>query len=436
MRRTLFALCCIATLVGCKDRSRSWEPRWRRAASLSTPRQGAAAVQVNGVIYVMGGALGTDFRNSTEYARIKEDGSLGPWQAGPPLHEARGYFDAVHHDGWIYVIGGGNGEGGHNLLRTVERARVLPDGKLSPWQQEPAGMVMPRRCNKTVLIDGSIYALGGFSGDMLNSVEHTKILPDGSTSDWFEEQERLTVMRYISGVKYVDGVVYVVGSHDQATGAGINDVEWGKVKDEAGFGKWTQTSKLQVPRYGLGLVAHGGRLYAFGGLSGPSFMDSTESAPIIPGGGTGEWRFQPAKLSSPRAMMAVVTYKDWVYTLGGAGTNDATIVEYATFNEAGEMGSWFSEAELKALRAAEKELALSRLPLVGSVVKVQHAPPYVYLLVQIPGGEAWVAGPAGDFRVGDRVRFGRGAMMADFFSKTLNTRFERVLFVAELRKDE
>ena len=435
MRRTLFALCCLATLVGCKDKSRSWQPRWRRAESLTVSRQGAAAVQVNGFIYVMGGAFRTDFLNSTEYAQIKEDGSLGPWQAGPPMHEARGYFDAVYHNGWIYVIGGGNGEGGHVLLRSVERARVLPDGKLSPWQQEPVGMVMPRRCNKTVLINGSIYALGGFSGDMLNSVEHTKILPDGSTSDWLEEQERLTVMRYISGVKYVDGAVYVVGSHEQLAGAATKDVEWGKIKDEAGFGKWTQTSPLQIPRFGLGLVAHAGRLYAFGGLTGPEFLDSVESAPIIAGGGLGEWRLQAAKLSSPRAMMAVVTYKDWVYSLGGAGTN---LVEYATFNEAGEMGSWYSEAELKALQTARQEAPLSvRLPIQGSVVKVQHAPPYIYLLVNIEGhGEAWVAGPEGDFHVGDRVRFGGGAVMHDFFSKTLNIRFEHVMFVAKLLKDE
>lgn len=434
MRRTLFALCCIAALAGCKDKSRTWQPRWRPAAPLNVVRSGAAAVQVNGFIYVMGGAARTNFHRSTEYAQIRADGSLGPWQAGPPMHEARGYFDAVHHEGWIYVIGGGNGEDGHVLLRSVERARVLPDGKLSPWQQEPAGMVMPRRCNKTVLIDGSIYALGGFGGDMLNTVEHTRILPGGATGDWLEEGERLTVMRYISGVKYVDGVVYVVGSHDQSTGAGIRDVEWGRIKDEAGFGKWTQTAPLQTPRYGLGLVAHAGKLHAFGGLNGPSFLDSVESAPIVAGGGLGEWRLQAAKLSSPRAMMAVVTYKDWVYSIGGSGTN---VVEYATFNEAGELGSWFSEAELEALRAAPQEVPLSvRLPMLGLVTRVEHAPPYVYLLVDLQGREGWVAGPAGDFKVGDKVRFGGGAMMANFFSKTLNRRFERVLFVAELRKDQ
>jgi hypothetical protein len=241
-------------------------------------------------------------------------------------------------------------------------------------------------------------------------------------------------MRYISGVKYVDGAVYVVGSHDQSTGSAIKDVEWGKVADEAGFGKWTKTSSLQIPRFGLGLVAHRGRLYAFGGLTGPEFLDSVESAPIVAGGGLGEWQLQPAKLSSPRAMMAVVTYKDWVYSLGGTGTN---LVEYATFNEAGELGSWYGEAELKALQAPRREVPLSdRLPIAGSVVKVQQAPPYVYLNVDIDGhGEAWVAGPAGDFQVGDRVRFSGGAVMHDFFSKTLNTRFAHVMFVAELHKD-
>ncbi|HEX9051986.1 MAG TPA: hypothetical protein VF841_15760 [Anaeromyxobacter sp.] len=434
MRRTLFALCCIAALIGCKEKPRVWQQRWRPAAPLLVPRQGAAAVEANGFIYVMGGAFRTQFHQSTEYAKIEKDGSLGPWQAGPPMHEARGYFDAEYHDGWIYVVGGGSGDAGQVLLRSVERARVLPDGRLSPWQLEPLGMVMPRRCNKTVLIDGSIYALGGFSGDMLDTVEHTKLQPDGSTGDWFEEQERLTIMRYISGVKYVDGVVYVVGSHDQTTGSAVRDVEFGKIKDEAGFGKWRKTSSLQVPRFGLGLVPHGGRLYAFGGLTGPQFLDSVESAPIVSGGGLGEWRLEPTRLSSPRAMMAVVKYKDWVYSLGGSGTN---VVEYATFNAAGEMGSWFTEAELKALQAQRHEVPVStRLPLLGTVLKVEEAPPYVYLLVELQGHQGWVAGPAGDFHVGDRVRFGGGAMMTDFFSKTLNKRFDQVLFVAELHRGE
>jgi hypothetical protein len=391
-------------------------------------------VEVNGFLYAMGGALGTSFLNSTEYAKIRNDGSLGAWTPGLPMVEARGYFDAVFHEGYIYVVGGGNGEAGHNLLRSVERARVRPDGSLSAWELEANEMVLPRRCSKIVLIDDSIYAVGGFGGDMLNSVEHAKVKPGGGTGEWFEEPERLTTMRYISGVKSIDGIVYVVGNHEQERGAATRDVEWSKPLDEAGFGEWQTTSPLVVARFGLGLAVHGDNLYAIGGLNGPEFLDSIEVAPINGNGGLGPWRLLESKLSSKRAMMGMVPYKKWIYSIGGAGTD---IVEYATFNERGEIGSWLNRAELDALEA-EKAAAQPQLPMSGKVLKVMHAPPYVYLQLQM--GEApqplWLAGPAGEYKPGDRVRFGGGAMMTNFFSKQLNIRFDRVLFVSELQKAE
>lgn len=425
-----------AVLLLFPKEKRTWAPAWKPTSSLSVTRQGVAAVEVNGYIYAMGGAKGTTFLNTTEYAKIQEDGSLGPWMPGPPLNEARGYFDAEAQDGFIYVIGGGRGKAGKILHRSVERSKVMPDGTLSPWQLEPNGMVLPRRCSKTVLIDGTLYAIGGFSGDMLDSVEHTRIKPGGGTEEWFLEPERLTEMSYISGVKNVKGIVYVAGSHDQRAGQATRNVEWSRVVDEAGFGKWRKTTPMQVERFGLGLIARKGKLYAIGGLKGPTFIDSIESAPLLKDGGVGEWELSDSRLSSPRAMMAVLLYKDWVYSIGGAGTN---AVEYATFNAVGEIGSWFTPEELKVINAVRKEneALAKRLPNAGLVLKTMHANPYIYLQVQLsPEAIVWLAGPAGDYKEGDRIRFSGGAMMTNFFSKQLNKRFERVFFVQEVLKVE
>ncbi len=436
MRRVLVITLLLAGLLGCQDEPRTWAPMWKPLNSLSVQRQGLAAVEVNGFIYAMGGAAGTTFLNTTEYAKIQENGSLGPWKPGPPMNEARGYFGAVVQDDFIYVIGGGNGEAGKVLLRTVERARVLPDGSLSPWETEPHVMVMPRRCSKVVLIDRTIYAVGGFGGDMLDSVEHAKIKPEGGTEEWYEEPERLTEMSYISGVKSVDGIVYVAGNHEQRAGRATRNVEWSKVVDEAGFGTWQKTTSMQVERFGLGLVARKGRLYAIGGLNGPQFIDSIESAPLLSEGGVGEWTLSKSKLSSRRAMMAALIYKDWVYSIGGAGTN---VVEYATFNEAGEIGSWLTSDELTTLETAKKAAAAqaSMLPNVGVVLEALPANPYIYLQVQLgPEAVEWLAAPAGDYQAGDRIRFGGGALMENFFSKQLDKRFERVFFVQDVRKFE
>ena len=81
-------------------------------------------IEVNGVIHVIGGIDGVDFLRSTEYSRIRPDGSLAPWQPSSPLNEPRGFFDAAVSNDYVYVAGGGNGPSGHNLLSSVERARI------------------------------------------------------------------------------------------------------------------------------------------------------------------------------------------------------------------------------------------------------------------------------------------------------------------------
>ena len=89
-----------------------------------------------------------------------------------------GEVAAEAHEGHPYVIGGGTDDG-EVPLSSVERSRIPPDGSLAPWQMEPDSMVMPRRCCRPVLIDGSTYAIAGFGGKILNSVEHAKLLPAG-----------------------------------------------------------------------------------------------------------------------------------------------------------------------------------------------------------------------------------------------------------------
>ena len=68
----------LAVLFLSTDNSKTWAPTWKPTSRLSVDRQGLAAVEVHGFIYAMGGALGTTFLNTTEYAKIQEDGSLGP----------------------------------------------------------------------------------------------------------------------------------------------------------------------------------------------------------------------------------------------------------------------------------------------------------------------------------------------------------------------
>ncbi len=435
---TIFIAVLVFSPLACSRESLVWVPMWQETSSLGTPRAGAASVAALGFIYVIGGVDGKNFLRTTEYAEILEDGSLGPWKPGPLMNEARGFADAVIYQGSIYVVGGGKGRYGKTLLSTAERSRILPDGSLSPWAKEKYSMNMPRRCSKLVVVGDRIFTLGGFGGDMLNTVEHATFLGNGTLDEWFEEQERLTVLRYINGAKTVGDITYVIGGHHQTEGVGIKDVEWSKVIDAAGFKNWQRTSPLRIGRYGLAVAAHKDNLYALGGLSGTAYLDSIELTTAGSNGELEAWRLT-TPLSSFRSLFNAVVYKDWIYILGG--TNDTAYfksVEYATFNKTGDIGFWSTREKAAATKKSmKKEGAKSRPPLLpneGVVVKTMNTKRYVYILVSKQEGEVWLAAPKEAYHAGDRIRYGAGVSMPNFYSKELKINFPSVIFVGKVHK--
>jgi N-acetylneuraminic acid mutarotase len=414
-----------------------WIQGWREASALRGPRAGAATVVVNGYIYVIGGVDGIDFVRLTEYAKINDDGSLGPWQETALLNEERGFIDAVAKDGYIYVVGGGNGPNGKNLLRTVERAKVGADGSLSPWQTMQSGMVMPRRCSKTVIKGNFIYSLGGFAGALLDNVERAEIMANGELGPWTIEEATMTLPRYVNSVKTSNGNAYVIGGHDQMKGVGITDVEWAIPSEQGGVRDWKATSNMQVGRYGLASASHGDSVYAIGGLTGLEYLNSIEVADIQDNGELSAWRFTTS-LSEPRATFNVVVYKDWIYVIGGTNQDRyLNTVEYASFNDANDIGFMGTAQEAQAYQAKLTQLkaAKPRLPNYGTVKAVQHASMYTYIQVVNEQGMLWLAGPKTELQLNDKIRFSKGVSMSNFYSKELQRSFPQVLFVSNIEKD-
>ncbi|WP_455209165.1 Kelch repeat-containing protein [Kaarinaea lacus] len=417
--------------------SMQWIKGWRDASALVGPRAGAATVVVNGYIYVIGGVNGIDFVRLSEYAKINDDGSLSPWQETSLLNEERGFIDAVAKDGYIYVVGGGNGPNGKNLLRTVERARVNEDGSLSAWQTMQSGMVMPRRCSKTVIKGNFVYALGGFAGALLDNVERAEILSNGELGPWTIEEVTMTIPRYVNTVKASHGNTYVIGGHDQMKGVGITDVEWAVPSEQGGVKQWKATSNMQVGRYGLASAGHGNSVYAMGGLTGLEYLNSIEVADIRENGELSPWRYT-TPLSEPRATFNVVVYKDWIYVIGGTNQDRyLNTVEYASFDDTNDIGFLGTAQEAQTYQAKLDHLkaAKPRLPNYGTVKAVQHASMYTYVQVVNDQGMLWLAGPKTELQLNDKIWFSKGVSMSNFYSKELQRSFPQVLFVSNIEKE-
>lgn len=66
---------------------------------------------------------------------------------------------------------------------------------------------------------------------------------------------------------------------------------------------------------------------------------------------------------------------------------------------------------------------------VGTVLSVQTAGGYTYIEVAGPAGNTWLAAPISNVAVGERIRYGNGALMQNFSSRALGRTFPMISFV-------
>jgi hypothetical protein len=409
-----------------------WVPGWRTAAPLTTARAGAAVLEANGNIYALGGVDGRNFLQTVEYAPIRPDGTLGPWHLTAPLNEARGFFDAVAYNGYLYAAGGGNGPNGEHLLASVERAPLRSDGRLGPWERLPAALNLPRRCVKLATVGDKLYALGGFGGALLDSVERAGFTA-GGLGPFAVEAGHLTLPRYVNAVKAHGDTLYVLGGHDESGGRGIAAVEYASVGADGAAQGWRTAAAMGAGRYGLAALSHGDRLYALGGLDGARYTDSIEVSRILPDRSLAPWR-ATTPLSSPRANFGALEHGGRIYIVGGTNRDGYyRTVEYAEIDPQGDLGYRGTPEEAAAtaqLRdTRKKQTQAAQLPNEGEVREILHTEAYSYIRAADENGEQWIASPRVDCPVNGRIRYSRGTEMVGFYSRALARRFESVLFV-------
>lgn len=307
-------------------------------------RSGAGAAIAQGHVYLIGGINGAEFLQSMEYAPLIKDGGIGPWKEGPKMNMDRGFTTAAVSGDWLYLLGGANGKNGINLLATVERAKIKPDGSLGPWILEPKLMQTSRRGTVAVAYNNHLYAMGGYSGIFLSTVERAKINADGSLGPWIYEPNEMNDARYIHGAAIYGDTLYVVGGHNEATGGALNSVEYCKIKTDGSVGPWRRTSPLNEARYLTTSAVVGDYLYVFGGFNGKTYMQTVEKAKIEKDGSLGPWQ-KIASLSVPREGMATTVSGNNIYLIGGSNsTGYLTSTEHGKIGASGNIDKWLSAA--------------------------------------------------------------------------------------------
>jgi len=76
------------------------------------------------------------------------------------------------------------------------------------------------------------------------------------------------------------------------------------------------------------------------------------------------------------------------------------------------------------------------LPNSGKVLEVMNVAGYTYLHIEGKDKKEWIAGKAKEIKEGDFVRYSKGSVMRDFFSKSLNKTFPEILFTSAIQLEK
>lgn len=69
----------------------------------------------------------------------------------------------------------------------------------------------------------------------------------------------------------------------------------------------------------------------------------------------------------------------------------------------------------------------------GEVVSSVDGAGYTYLELKHQGKTFWIAGTQVSAKKGDKIRFDENVVMENFFSKTLNRSFDRIIFASAVK---
>ena len=289
--------------------SLSWTQVYGGDPSGWTGRAGLQAVQLGPDLFIMGGRTPTPSPanplGSVLWNDVWKSRDLGrTWQkVGDAPWAARGYFQAVTKDGAMYVFGGQNQNFGQpsEFFNDVWRSC---DGRT--WKQMTAAAPWKGRAGlSAITFGGYIYVMGGSNGDdvalggsgreLFDDVWRSR---DGASWQLVTDDAPWQARAGAVVVKK-DGFMYLLGGEDGFLCVpgpnGLVCPYFNDVWRSSDGATWQQVtgSAAWSPRPGLQAQVLYGAIVVFGGFGWPSPTDPTQPPeqdnPFLPGHPTDQW---------------------------------------------------------------------------------------------------------------------------------------------------
>lgn len=227
------------------------------------------------------------------------------WIAKAPMAAARSSLSTGVIDGILYAAGGFAPTGDVGTLEAY-------DPKTNTWTTR-ASMRAPRSAAAAAEVAGILYVLGGQLQDRENVVKTATVEAyDPKTNTWTGKPSMPTPRNGLAAA-VVDGILYAVGGHNDSSGF-LTTVEAYDPKTNT----WTTKAPMLTARSGMATVALGGMIYAVGGATARSHLATVEV--YDPKANT--WSTK-APMPTGRAGLAAAAVDGILYAAGGGNGSGA-----------------------------------------------------------------------------------------------------------------
>ena len=245
--------------------------QWTRKADMPTARIGFATSVVNGKVFVIGGSaqLEMDEFGDMSLSTVEMyDSKTDTWEPKSEMPTARSGVSVSVVDGKIYAIGrskikkiqiprGFRSEG--EELATVEMYDPVTD----TWTQK-TDMPTPKK-TMTCVVDGKIYAVGGWLNTNEQPQLETVAVYDPTTDTWAKAQS-MNHARCSAAIDVVNGEIYAIGGLGHSQIEDQLDVYLSSVEVfNPKANQWRERTEMPAPKALHTASVINGKIYVIGG---------------------------------------------------------------------------------------------------------------------------------------------------------------------------
>jgi N-acetylneuraminic acid mutarotase len=278
---------------------------WSTKSALLKARRCLVSVEVDGIIYAIGGiSSGVPHDPANE----AYDPATDTWTTKTSMPTGRESLAAAVVSGIIYAIGG------ESSTEDYEIVNEAYDPLTDSWTAK-APMPTGRRHLVAVAVDGIIYAIGGYDG----TYKTTNEAYDPASDSWTTKAPMLTGRFNLAAVA-VDSIIYTIGGGQMS-----GDLDLNQAYDPSSD-SWSSKTPMPTGRQGLAVAAVDGIIYAFGGASPVNSFSTANQAydPL-----SDSWNIK-ASMPTGRRDMGSTVVDETIYLIGGSSSSHG----YLPTNEA------------------------------------------------------------------------------------------------------